>query len=56
MNRQRYRPGQRVPASGDYRACGPRGGWTAEVKTLRAGDPFPPTIAPGMGWIRLGGE
>ncbi len=43
----RFRPGERVPQSGQYEMEGPRGGKGPE-RTLVQGEPFPPGLKPGM--------
>ena len=46
--RPRYKPGQKVPRSGQAEIIGPRGGRTGEERTVTTGDPFPPTPKPGQ--------
>lgn len=41
-----YRPGQKVPQSGQYEQLGPKGGVIKEVTGVK-GEPFPPTPRPG---------
>ncbi len=41
-----FRPGQKAPASGQYREIGPRGGRGREV-TVPKNRPLPPTTGPG---------
>ena len=48
---KRYKPGQKAPASGQYRQIGPRGGLGREVTTVK-GEPLPPTTVKG-GTYRL---
>ncbi len=43
-----YKPGEKVPASGQYPIIGPRGGETEEERTVTRGEPFPPTREPGQ--------
>lgn len=50
MTKPNYRPGQEVPASGQYPVLGPRGGDEGREVTLVRGEPFPPTPRPGMGY------
>ena len=38
-----YKPGQRVPYSGQAEIIGPRGGRTGKERTVTRGEPFPPT-------------
>ena len=40
------KPGQKAPASGQYRQVGPRGGKGREVTVVR-GEPLPPTTKRG---------
>jgi len=40
------KPGEKAPASGQYRTIGPRGGKGNEV-TVTKGEPLPPTQIPG---------
>ena len=42
-----FRSGQRAPRSGQYGMEGPRGGQGPE-RTIVKGEPFPPTLRPGM--------
>lgn len=44
-----YKPGEKVPRSGQTEIVGPRGGKTGEgERTVVRGEPFPPTPAPGQ--------
>ena len=45
-----YKPGEKVPRSGQYEIVGPRGGRTGDERTLVREEPFPPTPDPGMGF------
>ena len=46
---KRYKPGEKVPDSGQYDVVGPRGGKTNEgERTAVTGEPFPPTPKPGQ--------
>ena len=45
-----YRPGERVPASGQAEIIGPRGGKSGEERTVVRGKIFPPTPEPGQGY------
>lgn len=45
---ERYRPGQKAPASGQYEIVGPRGGQTGEERTVVKGEPLPPTPEQGQ--------
>ena len=38
-----YRPGDRVPYSGQAEIIGPRGGHTGKERTVVKGEPFPST-------------
>ena len=42
------KPGQPVPASGQYEIIGPRGGSTGKERTMAKGETAPPTPAPGQ--------
>jgi hypothetical protein len=46
--RKRYRPGQKVPRSGQAEIIGPKGEKTGEERTVTKGEPFPPTPKPGQ--------
>ena len=46
-----YRPGQKVPVSGQAEIVGNRGGRTGEERTVVRGEPFPPTPKPGQGYV-----
>lgn len=46
MANRRFRPGEKAPASGQYRQIGPRGGKGDEVTVVK-GEPLPPTPAKG---------
>jgi hypothetical protein len=44
-----YKPGEKVPRSGQAEIVGPRGGKTGEgERTVVKGEPFPPTPKPGQ--------
>lgn len=44
-----YKPGEKVPQSGQTEIVGPRGGKTgAGERTVVKGEPFPPTPKPGQ--------
>lgn len=45
-----YKPGEKVPVSGQYPVLGPRGGDQGTEVTVKKGVPFPPTPRPGMGY------
>ncbi len=49
--RKRYKPGQKVPHSGQAEIIGPRGGQTGEERTVTKGEPFPPTPSPGQTFV-----
>jgi len=40
------KPGDKAPASGQYKEVGPRGGQGREVTSVK-GEPLPPTTRPG---------
>lgn len=42
-----YKPGMKVPTSGQYSVYGPRGGNKGIEVTSVKGEPFPPTQTPG---------
>jgi len=46
-----YRPGQRVPDSGQYKVLGPKGGDTGTEVTSVKGEPFPPTPKPNQTFV-----
>ena len=43
MAKKTYKPGQRVPRSGQYEIIGTRGGRTGKERTVVKDEPFPPT-------------
>lgn len=45
-----YRPGEKVPASGQAEVIGPRGARTGVERTVVKGEPFPPTPEPGQAY------
>lgn len=51
MAKQKFSPGQRVPASGQYAVVGPRGGKSGKEVTVVKSEPFPPTPKSGMSYI-----
>jgi hypothetical protein len=48
---QKYRPGEKAPASGQYEIVGSRGGRTGKERTVTRGEPMPPTPQGGQGYI-----
>jgi len=46
-----FKPGQKVPTSGQYERVGPRGGKTGQEITAVEGEPFPPTPKSGEQYI-----
>jgi hypothetical protein len=48
--RKTYKPGERVPASGQAEIIGPRGGHTDQERTVVRGKVFPPTPGSGQGY------
>lgn len=46
--KNRFKPGQNVPRSGQYEIIGPRGGETGKEITGVKGKPLPPSIKPGI--------
>lgn len=49
-NKPNYRPGEKVPESGQYPVVGPRGGSQGTEVTSVKGERFPPTPEPGQGY------
>lgn len=45
-----YRPGEKVPYSGQAGIIGPRGGDTGKERTVVKGETFPPTPRPRQGF------
>jgi hypothetical protein len=43
-----YKPGQKVPRSGQAEIIGPRGGRTGKERTVVKNEPFPPTPEKGQ--------
>ena len=48
-----YKPGQTAPHSGQYEIVGPRGGRTGKERTVVKGEPLPPTLQSGQGYISV---
>jgi hypothetical protein len=48
MQRSGFKPGEKVPVSGQYELVGPRGGRQGKEVTGVRGEPLPPTPASGM--------
>lgn len=46
-----YKPGQKVPQSGQAKPVGPRGGKLPGEVTVVKGEPFPPTQKPGVRYV-----
>ncbi|RMF77212.1 MAG: hypothetical protein D6737_18450 [Chloroflexi bacterium] len=46
-----YKPGEKAPASGQYKPVGPRGGDGGNEITVVKDKPLPPTPKPGQTWI-----
>jgi len=46
-----FRPGERVPKSGQAEIVGPRGGKTGVERTVVKDKPFPPTLQPGQKYV-----
>jgi len=46
-----FKPGQSAPKSGQYGIVGPRGGKTGVERTVVKGEPFPPTLQKGQGYV-----
>ncbi len=44
MSRKSWKPGEKVPRSGQYQIIGPRGGKGPE-RTVVKNEPFPPTLS-----------
>ncbi len=51
MANKTYKPGEKVPDSGQAEIVGPRGGNTGEERTVVKGEPFPPTPKKGQEYI-----
>lgn len=49
MAKSTLKPGERAPASGQYKQVGPRGGVKREVTVVKR-EPLPPTPAKGMSY------
>ena len=47
-SKNRYRPGEKAPRSGQYEITGPRGGGTGIERTVTKGEPLPPTQESGQ--------
>ena len=47
MAKEQLKPGTRAPASGQYKAVGPRGGVGKKEITVVKGKTLPPTSTPG---------
>jgi hypothetical protein len=45
-----YKPGEKVPASGQAEIIGSRGGRTGQERTIVRGEHFPPTPKPGQSY------
>jgi hypothetical protein len=45
---ERYKPGEKAPASGQYPIVTEKGKVTKEERTVVKGEPFPPTPKPGQ--------
>ena len=45
------KPGQKAPASGQYREVGPRGGETKHEVTVVKSEPMPPTRGKGRTYV-----
>ena len=50
MAKPPHKPGQIAHDSGQYPLVGPKGGDQGVEVTVVAGEPFPPTPKPGMGY------
>lgn len=46
-----YKPGEKVPASGQYEVVGPRGGSRGREVTSVKDEPFPPTQKSGERYV-----
>ena len=47
-DKKTYKPGEKVPKSGQAEIIGPRGGHTGNEVTVTKGEPFPPTPQKGQ--------
>ena len=50
-SKKTYKPGEKVPHSGQAKIIGPRGGRTGNEVTVTQGEPFPPTPQKGQKYI-----
>lgn len=48
-----YKPGEKVPVSGQYEVTGPRGGSRGREVTSVKGEPFPPTQQAGERYVMV---
>ena len=46
-----YKPGEKVPDSGQFEIVGPRGGHTGIERTVTKGEPFPPPLKSGQYFV-----
>ena len=46
--KQKLKPGQKAPNSGQYEIVGPRGGGTGKERTIVKNEPLPPTPVKGQ--------
>lgn len=53
MAKTSYKPGEKVPKSGQYEVIGPRGGSREREVTSVKGEPFPPTQKSGERYVMV---
>jgi hypothetical protein len=53
MTKDKYKPGQKAPDSGQYEIIGPKGGRTGNERTVTKGEPLPPTPDKGQTYIMV---
>lgn len=51
MNNRVYKPGEKVPMSGQAQIIGPRGAKTGIERTVVKGEKFPPTLRTGQKYV-----
>ncbi len=50
MSKKKFKPGEKAPASGQYRIVGKRGGNTGSERTVVKGEPLPPPPKKGQSY------
>jgi hypothetical protein len=51
MAKQKHKPGQKCPRSGQYEIVNRNGNRTGVERTVVRGEPFPPTPKAGQGYV-----